>query len=204
MTEAYHRARRLFALFSGILIVWEYIGVEVADKTTGAATAKVPVADTAVTLRNPEVIPLIIFILVLYFAFRFSVEWVRCPRNVRYQKVSIVDGVFAYLVGLSAIVLFGLQRISEFRLAESTTPTGLIFVFTGGVTSGLLHAFLRTAFRTQISFLASTIIAPLATLTVLLITQALVPSAPIPWLPLVIVLFSSNLLGNALHAIKPK
>ena len=28
MTEAYHKARRQFALFSGILMAWEYVGIK--------------------------------------------------------------------------------------------------------------------------------------------------------------------------------
>ena len=48
LTDAWHKARKQYALFSGLLIGWELVGVQLAEK---------PLETLNVTLRTPEVAP---------------------------------------------------------------------------------------------------------------------------------------------------
>ncbi len=207
LSDSYHRARRMFALLCGILIIWEYIGIEVGGKPTdpgqsgdsttvigpvivdsnvavdsvgdtigrlvdisdsvrdslgddttgilehppsaassaegtvgetGGASGTMPLVGIPVTFRNPEVIPTVIFILVLYFGFRFTIEWRQCPESIRDHRTTKVDAGVAYAIGFAAFVLFTVQRITEFRLAEFFGAEGMRFFAVGLAIAGVI------------------------------------------------------------------
>ena len=88
MTDAYHKARRQFALFSAILLAWEYVGIELGNEAT------LPVVDPPVTILNSEVIPLVILALVLYFGARLTIEWFQSDPLRRGSPVRSRHGSF--------------------------------------------------------------------------------------------------------------
>lgn len=71
LSDHYHHARKLYGLFSGLLLLWELVGVEIQET---------PIENLKLRLMNPEAVPIILFFLVLYFAFRFAIEWSQCDR----------------------------------------------------------------------------------------------------------------------------
>ena len=82
LTDGYHKARRSLALTSGVFIVWEILGIEIGGQ------AKIPGADIPVILKNPRIVPTLIFVLVLYFAARTMIEWYQCDPNRRRHPAS--------------------------------------------------------------------------------------------------------------------
>lgn len=129
VTDAYHKARRNLIIVSGILLAWEYVGVRV-DKTT----AEIPGTKTPVYLENPDVLPYVIFLLVLYFLVRLSVEWFQCDSARREQWPCQLDIFVALSLALAAIVLFTYHNI-----LAGTHTISLKFRFTM-----ILTAFLYT------------------------------------------------------------
>ena len=137
LTDAYHKARRLLALFSGILISWEYVGISLGDATSKVASATLPIANTPINIRNPEVFPVVILTLVLYFAFRLAVEWNQCDKRRTALFASQVDLIASYLLSGGAILLYVLQQTFPFRLADFLTPLNTVAVVGGiGTTIG--------------------------------------------------------------------
>ena len=72
MSDAYHRARRQLALFSAILIFWEFVGLSVGAPATGngpvpPSEMELPVTGTKLTIQSPQAIPLVIAAIVCYF-----------------------------------------------------------------------------------------------------------------------------------------
>jgi hypothetical protein len=144
-TESYHKARRLFALLSGILLAWEYVGIRVGQQNAGgngisgqppvAPDAKLPIFDMPMTFEHPEVIPSVILILVMYFGIRYTIEWLASTGKERGRVAWIADRVIAYMIGVLAISVFALQRMSAFRLANIITPTALVALVIGGIAS---------------------------------------------------------------------
>ena len=122
MTNSYQNARKLLILFSAILIAWEYVGIEIGS------SVKLPPVGTDINIHNPEIVPSLIFIMVLYFAFRYTVEWWLIPLNERLLVPLVVDRIVTYLVGLASIVVYVFQRTSEFRLAEHLSPEAVMAV----------------------------------------------------------------------------
>ena len=141
ISDAYHKARRQFTLFSGILIVWEYIGVSVGKEL------KAPGVDFKVSIERPEIIPMVIFLLVLYFGIRFTIEWQRGPAELRQKKSSIIDATITYIIGLSACTIFALQWYVDFRLFDSGFITYFYVLVVTGMISGVItksvHAVVR-------------------------------------------------------------
>ena len=127
MVDAYHKARRQFTLFSGILIIWEYIGVHVGKEV------KLNGVDVMATIDHPEIIPFVIFLLVLYFALRFTIEWQQCPKPQRHQNAMVADVVVTYLVGLAATIVYSLQKLSTFRLTESLSLVSVLVMVAGSM-----------------------------------------------------------------------
>ncbi len=222
MSDSYHRARRMFALLCGILISWEYIGIEIGthsfdnklspnnlsltdstlisenfdtsldklnqnafhvnnesetpnDSTilitdiiypkseltqttseeinnTKGVTGITPGIALPITLRSPEVIPTIIFILVLYFSFRFSIEWIQSPIPIRKKLSSSIDATVSYLIGLVAIIIFGLQNLSRFRLSELFEISTITSFFIGIVLTTAVGTMVLTMFKRRGSY----------------------------------------------------
>lgn len=58
LTAEYSRARGQLILWSGILFAWEFIGIDLTESGIGAF---------AKSLKNPQAVPWILLILVVYF-----------------------------------------------------------------------------------------------------------------------------------------
>lgn len=148
MPEAYHKARRQLSLFSAILIFWEYVGIRFGEKAEEPITTKMPLFDVKVRLENPEVIPVIIVLLVLYFSFRITIEWKQSDINRRAEMAPRVDLVTSYFLAFVSLALFIFQQLFAFRLADFLTPIAFLFVFSGFIIpflAWLLTWFLRHA-----------------------------------------------------------
>jgi hypothetical protein len=125
MTDAYHKARRSYGLFSGLLIAWELIGVEVKEA---------PFQNYNILLKSPNATPYVLIILVAYFAFRLSIEWYHCHPARRTLKQSRIDLLVAHSIGFISIALYAIQRILDLQLADkfmifSDYPWGWMFAF---------------------------------------------------------------------------
>jgi hypothetical protein len=138
MPDAYHKARRQLNLFSAILIFWEYVGIRIGEKAAEDVSSKIPSLDIKVRLENPEVIPLVIAAIVLYFAFRLSIEWNQSSPRRRAQWASKIDLTVSYIIAAVALVLFLFQKKFTIRVAE--------FLDVSTISSALLGALLGAGF----------------------------------------------------------
>ncbi len=109
LSDQYHRARRQFALFSALLLVWALVGVKVEKK---------PFPQVDIELLNPEMVPLILATLVIYFWYRTLVEWFQCNEERRKARPSRVDVAVANVLGMVALVVPIAQRALKFRFGD--------------------------------------------------------------------------------------
>lgn len=107
LTEAYHKARKQFGLFSGLLIAWELIGVDLEN-----------FAPYEVKLKNPEAAPFVLLALVVYFAIRTGIEWHQCDEERRRRQVSRLDLALSYGLGAMSVFLCVLQDVLGIQVAE--------------------------------------------------------------------------------------
>ena len=130
LTDAYHRARRSYGFFGGVLIAWELVGIELNE---------IPSPNLNLLLKSPAAIPYVLLVLVLYFAFRTSVEWYQCSQLRRETAASLIDFRSAHAIGVFAVWLFCLQRALDLHVAESTTTTTF---FAAGALAGFSFFYL--------------------------------------------------------------
>lgn len=122
LTEAYQKARRQYAFFSALLIAWQFIGIDIPQ-------GKSLFPNVNVTLRNPESIPWVIFILVWYFSYRTWVEWGQCDQRRRDLKHSRVDITVAHSIGSLALVVYMVSLLSESIRRINVPQPGLTIDF---------------------------------------------------------------------------
>ena len=81
LTDQYYKGRKFYTLSSGVLLAWTLVGLELA---------KEPLESLKTSLKNPDVAPIILVLLVPYFAYRTSVEWYQSDarrRNLRASRL---------------------------------------------------------------------------------------------------------------------
>ncbi len=130
LSDTYHKARRMLAFLSGLLIAWEYAGIKIG-------ASKIPFAETHVTFENAEVFPVIILMLVFYFTFRVAVEWNQCNEERKDKFAAQVDLYVAYMIAGIALIIYVLHQMSSLRLADILTPFNAVsFIAGSGVAFG--------------------------------------------------------------------
>lgn len=111
LSDQYHRARKQFALFSGLLLGWVLVGVEIP--------AEQPIlANLNIRLLTPSAFPSILVILVIYFAYRTALEWFQLDSRRRNVLPSRIDLIGSFALGAVSIGIYVLQRAIEMRLGE--------------------------------------------------------------------------------------
>jgi len=144
LTEAYQKARRNLTFASGILLAWEYVGVEI-----GKSSAELPVAKTPVNLQNPEVLPQVICLIVLYFASRVGIEWCQCDPERRTKRASKLDLSIASLLAAMAISLYIFQTLYNIRVASNQSIFPLFIMTMTGSSFGVAAHGIKSIFLIQ-------------------------------------------------------
>ena len=139
LSEAYQKARRQYALFSGLLIAWELIGFELPNKVE-------LVKGGNLIIKSPQAAPWVLIVLVLYFAGRTTLEWYQCSEDSRGLRASLIDFRSAHLIGLFALGLYSVQKLLQIQVAtkvseHETTANWVIMGAMIGV--GLGHLWLK-------------------------------------------------------------
>jgi cation transport ATPase len=120
--KAYEYARQAYGLSSGLLIAWELIGIKFSDT---------PLENLHVTLQSPQAIPYVLIALVAYFAFRITVEWYQTDQRRRQLLASKFDFWVAHAIAVTSLLLYGIQALLQFQLANKIKPPTLAAFFLG-------------------------------------------------------------------------
>jgi hypothetical protein len=138
LTEAYHKARRSYVLFSALLIAWELIGFEVPE---------VPLENIKVAVKSPQAIPFVLLVLIGYFGLRTIQEWFQCDAERRKNKWALSDLLSANCIAATAFFVYLTQRLLEVRLAEEIS-LNVFFVSVIAAFAGLSLPALLTSWKT--------------------------------------------------------
>ena len=137
LTDAYHKARRSYCLFSGLLIAWELIGIQLP---------KDPFPQIKIILKSPEAAPFIFISLILFFSFRMTIEFLQCDQKRIDNKYSKIDFHVAHLLALISVLLFIFQRTTEVQSADvlklNSFPSILLGVSLSFTTFDYVYNFL--------------------------------------------------------------
>lgn len=138
MSDAYQRARRTYGIVSGLLFAWELIGIRF--------DAKHPVENLNISLKSPQAVPYVLIVLVLYFAFRLTIEWYQNERWRRNLIPVRIDFIVSHALGTLAIILYLLQLLLNVQVANRIS-TKVVFLFLMGIIFGAcLLSLIRAMF----------------------------------------------------------
>ena len=115
MSFAYHKAHKLYGLFSALLIAWELIGIELKD---------LPYA----TIKSPQAPPFVLIALTCYFAFKITVEYSQCNKERKRQLPVRVDYWVAHSIALISLLLFLYQNIRQVQLVNEGSSLPFLLV----------------------------------------------------------------------------
>jgi DNA-binding CsgD family transcriptional regulator len=121
LSDQYHNARNRYALFSALLLAWNFLGVQIDIKSL--------FANVSVSLPTPEKVPILLTGLVLYYAYRICIEWNQCDGTRRSYTSSQVDFAITHSIGFASILTYGVQQtVPQLRqMAVERAPTLSIF-----------------------------------------------------------------------------
>jgi hypothetical protein len=209
LTNEYHKARKQLMLWAGILFVWELVGIDLEKAQTAGGNVGALVG----SIKSPNAVPWVLLILVGYFLFRFTIEWLQCNSSRRGMMVTKVDFAASWGVTLLAYALYIFQAIKKVQFAavvqgtsvnsRASLSAGLVSGFMAGVS---LFLVVRGDFREwKLSGVAKLswgrIIGALANVAVLLTTVNVafpfVFGFGLSWLTL----FKGGLIGSILGVI---
>jgi hypothetical protein len=114
LSSEYHKARKQLMLWAGILLVWEFVGIDLekAKEAEGYAGALIK------SIKSPQAVPWVLLVLVGYFIFKLTIEWYQCNPVRRRMRVARIDFISAWFVSLLAYVLYFAQAISRVQFAD--------------------------------------------------------------------------------------
>lgn len=143
LSDEYHRARRNLTFASAVLLSWEFVGIDLGNSAT------LPALDIPVTIRNPQVVPIVIFALVAYFLGRLLIEWNQNPIGRRLLRAPTIDVSLSISLSALAITIYLAQLISGLDVATYlkawfgpiNTEIALLALFGGALSFSLVAAF---------------------------------------------------------------
>jgi hypothetical protein len=120
LLESYHKARKNYAFFSALLIAWGLLG---------DVLFKGPIPGFGIEFIDLDVIPFVLFILVLYYGSRISIEWFQSNKIRRDRIASIIDFSLAHFLGVSAIFVYLKNSINDVGMKGRLTSSFLEILF---------------------------------------------------------------------------
>ncbi|MGD8780678.1 MAG: hypothetical protein PVH88_17140 [Ignavibacteria bacterium] len=111
VSESYQKARKIFAAFSGLVIIWTFVGIDI----TRFLDEYVKVG-----VGNPDALPIVLIILTLYFALRFILEWFQISIEIRHSTIMKADFFITVYIGMIALAAFLFKvSIEEFKILST-------------------------------------------------------------------------------------
>jgi hypothetical protein len=131
LSSEYHTARNRLMLWSGILFVWELVGIDIEQAKVSEGNAGV----LARVMKSPQAIPWILLALIGYCLFRYTIEWYQSNQERRKRRVAKADFVASWCIALLAYALYAGQTISRMQFADLPGKSQLGSVVLGTVSS---------------------------------------------------------------------
>jgi hypothetical protein len=111
LTEHYHKARKQYSLVAGILLAYVLIGIGLPED------GKL-IPNASISLKNPNALPIIFLALLVYFAYRVTIEWNQCDERRRAMTASRVDFLVAHALAVCSVAAYLIDRALEFGLGQ--------------------------------------------------------------------------------------
>lgn len=121
LSDQYRKSRMYYGIFSGLLLAQVFDGTQIQAKSL--------LANVGLNLATPDRLPIILTVLVLYFAFLTCIEWFQCDGTRRSLKPSRIDFIVSHIIGIASTFTYWIQPFlpPQFgQLVIDRAPTLLI------------------------------------------------------------------------------
>jgi len=95
LSPAYRAAQHQLAIFSGLLIAWETIGLDVQQ-----------IPAVGIQIKDPNAVPYVLLVLVIYSGVRMFAEWMQCDSGRRNDRWAFVDFSMAWVIAAFALAAY--------------------------------------------------------------------------------------------------
>lgn len=114
LSREYHAARKQLMLWAAILFIWELVGIDLEK----AKEAGGNIGTIITAIKSPQAVPWTLLILVVYFLFRFTVEWNQSSASRRLVRWAKIDYAVSWILSLAAFALYIGQTASQSQFAD--------------------------------------------------------------------------------------
>jgi hypothetical protein len=168
LSDHYHKAHKQVTLCAALLLCWEFVGVDL----TQAKSAGGNIGAIVGSLKSPQAVPWVLVLMVLYFLFKFNVEWHQCNHARRRLRASLFDFWAAWCIACAALLLFCMQTLSNVQFADSLNFRRVLALIAGLIVSLLTvkafshhgaHRYRQTLVHFVVALAASFAAMPFAT-----------------------------------------
>jgi len=119
LSKHYYKSRRQLALYSGILLAWELIGLTIPNK---------PLTNSNIEIKSPEAFPFVLLVMISYFVYRTLIGWYLSSPQVRKLYISRFDLNSSFLIAFISVFIYIYQTISKEQLFNIDLSTGVSII----------------------------------------------------------------------------
>ena len=161
LSSSYRAAQRQFAIFAGLLIAWETIGLDLK-----------PIPALGIEVTDPRGVPYVLLVLVIYSGIRMLAEWMQCDRERRKNPWAFLDFAMAWLIAAFGVTAYVARSLlEENNIVKILTYTFLLLLSSWwGITiyrATVITRDLRKAIRRILPILVFGYILPMAPFVIL-------------------------------------
>jgi hypothetical protein len=138
LSSEYHRAHKQLMLWSAILFIWEFVGIDLEQ----AKTAEGYVGAIVKSLKSPQAVPWVLLALVVYFVMKCVLEWGQCQMERRKVPLARTDFFLALTFAASAVLLYFVQALRGIQVADIIQRSAAARAVVWGIVFGVLLALL--------------------------------------------------------------
>ena len=131
LTPEYRKAHKNYVLIAGLLASWELIGINLNTKDKWG-----------IELTSPKAIPLILYSLLIYSAYKMIIEWKLLEEGKPKSKPALIDYYVAHAIGVSAALIGAIQTITKVRIADYALSPSRMATSIGIAILGALSALI--------------------------------------------------------------
>lgn len=95
MIDAYRTSRRNLIIASALLIAWDLFGLRWGPYIKNYIE---------IGADNERIAPLLTIILIFFFAFRTSIDWINTSSDFRSRRINMFDFFIAHIIGIVALL----------------------------------------------------------------------------------------------------
>ncbi len=107
VTESYQKTHKSYVMATALLASWQLIGITLETKEKWG-----------VSFKSPSAIPLILIILVVYFGYRLTIEWLQCDPRRRTNLPAAIDYRVTHGLAIIALIITLIQYMLRKQVVD--------------------------------------------------------------------------------------